>query len=220
MDSFVTPPHCPDPAAQFAIAHSLWQACHDHAAKQQGVNLSETFNGMDEFMRVVMQIGERFERWACEHVRFENLNDVWPYLLQDRFGDTCLELITLEGLADFTEEDCLRVSVLLRLPVFAANGLPVPIYLEVANPVIGSSFKTLRIQTFRRLVNDDVEEPFVFGDDPFDENFEAPFFSLYGIDADGSEECIADRPSYKSMRDLALKLAPEIGFPEQICVEY
>lgn len=100
-----------DPAAQFAVALSLWQACHDQAAKRQDLDLSVHFNGMDECMRVVMRIGDLFESWACEHVRFEGLSDVWPYLLQDRFGDVCLELIALEGLADFNEEDCLRVAL-------------------------------------------------------------------------------------------------------------
>jgi hypothetical protein len=209
-----------DPAAQFAIASSLWQACHDHAAKTKDVNLSEIFNGMDECMRVVMRIGERFERWACDHVNFDNLSDVWPYLLQDRFGSTCLKAMTLAGLPEFNEEDCLRMALLLRLPVIVTKGLPVPVYLEAANPVIGSAFKEFRIQSFRRLVDDDAEEAFVSGDEPYDDNFEAPFFSLYGIDEDGNEECIVDRPSYESARELVSKLAPGIEFPQQACFTY
>ncbi len=216
-----TPPiEKPDPAAQFAIAFSLWQACHDHAAKTKGLNLSEIFNGMDECMRVMMRIGERFEGWACKHVNFDNLDDVWPYLLQDKFGSVCLEAMRLAGLAEFKEEDCLRVALLLHLPVVVTKGLPVPVCLEAANPVVGSAFKTFRIQTLRRIVEDDSVEPFVPGDDPYDENFEAPFFSLYGIDDAEKEECIADRPSYDSARDLALKLAPGVKFPPEVCVTY
>ena len=209
-----------DTAAQFAIASSLWQACHDHAAKTKNLNLSEVFNGMDECMRVVMRIGERFERWACKHVNFDNLDDVWPYLLHGSFGRICLEGMAPAGLPEFNEEDCLRMALLMRLPVIVTKGLPVPVYLQAANPVIGSAFKTFRIQTFRRLEDDDAEEPFVSGDDPYDESFETPFFCLYGIDEAGNEECIADRPSYESARDLALKLAPGIGFPEQVCFTY
>jgi hypothetical protein len=229
--NLLTPPiEKPDPAAQFAIASSLWHACHDHAAKTKGLNLSEIFNGMDECMRVVMHIGERFEDWACKHVNFDNLDDVWPYLLQDKFGSVCLEAMWLAGLADFNEEDCLRVALLLRLPIMVTKNLPVPVYLKAANPLIDSAFKTFRIQTFRiqtfriqtfhRLVDDDAEEPFVSGDDPYDSNFESPFFSLYGIDEAEKEECIADRPSYDSARDLALKLAPGIEFPLEVCVMY
>jgi hypothetical protein len=219
--NLLTPPiEKPDPAAQFAIASSLWQACHDHAAKTKGLNLSEIFNGMDECMRVVMRIGERFEGWACKHVNFDNLYDVWPYLLQDKFGSVCLEAMTLAGLVEFNEEDCLQVALLLRLPIVVTKNLPVPVFLEAANPVVGSAFKTFRIQTFRRIVEDDSAEPFVSGDDPYDENFEAPFFGLYGIDEAEKEECIADRPSYDSVRDLAMKLAPGIEFSPEVCVTY
>ena len=209
-----------DTAAQFAIASSLWQACHDHAARTKDLNLSEVFNGMDECMRVVMSIGERFERWACKNVHFDNLDDVWPYLLHDSFGSICLEAMTPAGLPEFGEEDSLRMALLLRLPIVVTKGLPVPVYLEAANPVIGSAFTTFRIQTFRRLVDDDAEEPFVSGDEPFDENFQTPFFSLYGIDEAGAEECIADRPSYEAARELALKLSPGIEFPKLACVTY
>ena len=65
-----------DPAAVFASAHSLWQACHEAAENDPSLNLSDVFNGMDEMMREVMRIGDLFENWACMHVVFEQL--VYP----------------------------------------------------------------------------------------------------------------------------------------------
>ena len=67
-------------------------------------------------MREVMRIAELFEQWACEHVAFEELTDVWPYLLQDRFGEECLSVLVVESLAEFDERDCRRVAMRLRLP--------------------------------------------------------------------------------------------------------
>lgn len=40
-----------------------------------------------EFMRVIMGVGTRFEEWACGNIEFEALEDVWPYLLESRFGE-------------------------------------------------------------------------------------------------------------------------------------
>ena len=70
-----------DPAAVFAVAHSLWAACESHAEREPRINLSECYNGMDQLMREVMRIAECFEACACEHIAFDALNDVWPYLL-------------------------------------------------------------------------------------------------------------------------------------------
>ena len=54
------------------------------------LNLSESYDGMDGFMRVAMHIATEFETWACRHIQFDQLNEVWPYLLEEQFGDACL----------------------------------------------------------------------------------------------------------------------------------
>jgi hypothetical protein len=110
-------PYKPDPAAVFACAVSLWKACHDHAAHDKGVNLSEDFNGIDELMRVVMSIGSQFEEWACLHINFAELNDVWPYLLEDKFGKACLGYLPPSKLSQFNKSHCLLVALQLNLPV-------------------------------------------------------------------------------------------------------
>jgi hypothetical protein len=66
-------------------------------------------------MREVMRIGQLFESWACNHVDFDQLTDVWPYLLRDRFGKECLSVLRPENLADFDQHDCRRVAARLRL---------------------------------------------------------------------------------------------------------
>jgi hypothetical protein len=83
----------PDPAGVFAAALSLWQACQK-CARSDRLDLSECYNGMDQLMRVIMGIANQFEAWACEHVDFKSYHLVWPYHLEDSFGDACLEAIS------------------------------------------------------------------------------------------------------------------------------
>ena len=104
-----------DPAAIFAIATSLWQECHKHASIDPKINLSDAYAGIDGFMREVMRIATRFESWSCDHVDFDQLTDVWTYLLADRFGEECLSILLPENLADFDEHDCRRIAARLRL---------------------------------------------------------------------------------------------------------
>ena len=202
----------PDPAAVFACALSLWHECKKLATGPERLNLSECYNGGDEFMRVVMRAATRFENWATRHVAFENIDDVWPYMMEDKFGGTCAELMGAENLAAFDDEDCLRIALRLGLPVESAGGLPVPIDRIAPNPIIGSVFRSFRIQTVRDVLDDEITEPFTLNDEPFDENFGAPYFGLYGVDADGTLEHIADRRTYAEAVSLAEKLAPGIAF--------
>lgn len=73
-----------DPAAVFGVADSLHRFAERPGFKG---NVSEAYDGADQFMREVMSAGERFETWACENVDFSALTDVWPYMLQDKFAD-------------------------------------------------------------------------------------------------------------------------------------
>ena len=104
-----------DPAAIFAISTSLWRECHKHSAADRSINLSDAYSGMDGFMREIMRIATQFETWACRNVDFTQLTDVWPYLLEDRFGKECLSVLLAEKLSDFDEHDCRRVASRLRL---------------------------------------------------------------------------------------------------------
>lgn len=109
-------PESSDPAAVFACAVSLWEACHARAAAQR-LNLSEAYNGIDELMREIMRVANDFETWACAHVKFDQLDDVWPYLLQDRFGVACVDTVMPTELKSFSDRDFFRVALRLRLTV-------------------------------------------------------------------------------------------------------
>jgi len=201
-----------DPAAVFACALSLWTACHERAAADLNIDLSGSYQGVDEFMRVVMRIGTQFEVWACDHVSFEELSDVWPYLLEDQFGKACLEVLAPTNLAEFSEKDCLRVALRLRIPLIIDDALPIPMDMIAQNSIAESSFRAFRIQTIRDHLGDDMTLPFVVDDDPFDEEFGKPYFGLYGVHADGTLEHIADRSTFSEMLELAKGLAPEAEF--------
>jgi len=204
-----------DPAAVFACVLSLWRASHERAAREKALNLSECFNGMDQFMREMMSIGSRFEEWACQHISFEQLNDVWPYLLEDKFGEAVLAMLSLSALAEFDESDCLRVALRLRLPVMLDDKLPIPIDETAPNPIPGPGFSAFRIQSVRNSLEDGDVVPFVANDEPFAEQFGALYFGLSGVGEDGKFEHIADRRTYGEMRNLAQKIVPGIAFPER-----
>jgi len=203
----------PDSAAVFGAAVSLWQAVKKHAATTPTLNLSECYNGGDEFMRQVMRVATEFELWSCQHVFFEELDDVWPYLLEDRFGEACVSVLGgPETLLDFDTRNCLRVAHKLRLPLRTNSGLPVAIDVTAENPVAGAAFRKFRIQTVRDSLEDDFVEAFTTDDEPFDEELGAPYFGLYGIGDDDLLEHIADRATYSAAIELAGKLAPGIVF--------
>ncbi len=202
-----------DPAAVFACANSLWQACVKQANVDPNLNLSDAYNGMDQLMREVMRIGEMFEKWACRYVEFAELSAVWPYSMKDKFGDACLAVMLPDMLDHFDSNDCLRVAYELRLPMRVDGTLRLAIDIRASNPIADSVFKEFRIQTVRYKLHDNHLAPFTVEDDPFDEQFGLPYFGLYGIDKGGSPEHIANRSSYLESRILAQKLAPGLVLP-------
>ena len=203
----------PDPAAVFGAAVSLWREVKKRATIDRTLNLSECYNGLDELMRQVMRIATEFEVWACRCVSFEEMDDVWPYLLEDRFGAACLSHSLPQALAEFGKTDYLRVAWKLHLPIRIEAGLPVPVDVLARNPASGAAFCEFRIQTVRDSNDDDLSVPFTADDEPYDEDLGEPHFSLYGVGADGLLEHIADRSSYVETVQLAAKLAPGIKFP-------
>ena len=202
-----------DSAAVFGAALSLWQACREAAARDPQLNLSECYNGMDEFMREMMRVANLFEAWACMHIAFEELADVWPYFMEDKFGAACLTVMLPGGLAQFDDSDCLRVALRLRLPVRPNASLRLPVDVAAQNPLVGAAFRAFRIQTVRDALDDGFTEPFTADDDPTDEEMGEPYFGLFGIGTDGLLEHIADRRTYTEAVTLAGKLAPGIEFP-------
>jgi len=118
MNDRQTSNELPDPAAVFAAATSLRNACDAAVTADLSLNLSEAYHGYDQFIREVMRIGTLFEAWACKHVVFEALGECWPYFLEDHFGEACLAVRSPESTDRFDETDCLHVAMELRLPVW------------------------------------------------------------------------------------------------------
>lgn len=204
----------PDTAAILGAAVSLYAEAKRLAALEPRLNLSECYNGGDEFMRQVMRVATEFEQWSCMHVRFDAFEDVWPYQFEDQFGEACLSVMGGAGiLTHFNQQDCLRVATRLRLPLKTDTGLPVAIDVTADNPAKGAGFQKFRIQTIRDSLHEDCTETFTPDDDPFDEEWGTPYFRLYGVETDGSLEHIANRVTYASVVKLAGKLAPGIDFP-------
>jgi hypothetical protein len=203
-----------DPAAIFAGALSLWNACWQAVDHEPELNLSQAYHGGDEFMRQLMRVASLFESWCVDRIDFECLDDVWPYLLEDRLGDACLEVMGPECFASFDETDCLRVALHLRLPVKVVEGLAVPVNLTEENTNPASSFRHLQIRTMRLFEPGGDIQQYGIGDDPEDSDYGPIIYGLYGLEEDGIAEHIADRDTYADARELALKLAPGVAFPE------
>ena len=53
--------HTPDSAAIFACALSIWESFKKRELSDEGLNLSESYNGMDQFMREAMRVANHFE---------------------------------------------------------------------------------------------------------------------------------------------------------------
>jgi hypothetical protein len=206
----------PDPAAVFACSLSLWHACHKSVAEDPHLVLAEICNGMDGLMREIMRVSSLFEVWSCKHVEFEQLTDVWPYFLEEKFGEVCLFVTSPMDLRGFDESDCLRVALHLRLPIKIDESLRLPVDVLVLNSVVGAGFGAFRIRTARDFIEGDCTRPFTWDDDPFDEEFGVPYFCLYGVDEDGVHEHIADRRTYTEAVALLLKLAVGVQFSDII----
>lgn len=131
-------------------------------------------------MRVIMRVGARFEPWACRYIIFEGLDEVWPYLLEERFGEACAATVGIDSLGRFEDRACLIVALRLRLPVKADASLPVPVDITVANPGAKSAFVRIRIQTVRPCGDRDMV-PFTVVDDPFNPSYEPPVFAFTAL---------------------------------------
>jgi hypothetical protein len=202
-----------DLSAVFAASKSLWGACQRAAAENENLNLSHSYAGMDGLMRQVMLIAIRFDTWATKHVAFDETTEVWPYLLDEQFGDACVAVVYCEELMKFDETDCLRVALRLNLPIRLDTGLPVPVDARAVNPIAGSEFIAFRIRTVRWSRESESLEPFTVCDEPFDTDCEPAIFGLYGVSPTGEMEHVADRTSYAEAVSLVHKIAPGICFP-------
>lgn len=210
MDNYLS---LADPAAILGAAMSLHRESLKLSSIKPRVDLSECYNGGDEFMRQVMRVATGFELWSCKHVLFQELDYVWPYELEEQFGPACLSVMKGPGsLMDFDDRDCMRVAAKLRLPLRMDTGLRVAVDLTAPNPIKEATFAYFRIKTIRQSRVDGFTTAFTSDDDPFDERYGTPYYALYGVGNDGTLEHIADRATFSEVVSLAGKLAPNIAF--------
>ena len=203
-----------DPAAVLACALSLQSAYLNLQDKDPSFNISESYNGRDQFMREIMRVGELFEAWSAAHVHFDEFGEVWPYMLEEKFADACLKTIHPGALSSFDDADCFCTAIHLKLPLHGRNGLPIPVDLRRQNPLSASRFRFFQILSVRKHLGDNHIHPFSSMDDPADQSYGKIFYGLYGINGHGEAEHIADRHSYSDARSLAVALIPNLGFPE------
>ena len=202
-----------DLAAVFGCAVSLQRACLKLEIDDPAFNISESFNGVDQFMREIMRVGEIFEIWSIGHVQFDELDGVWPYLLEEDFGAAYLSVLRPEMLLGFCNVHCLKVAARLKLPLKESSGVPIPLDISRPNPQFGFRFDHFQILAVRENQTTGEVRSFSDGDELEDETFGEVFYGLYGV-KDGEAEHIADRGSYQDLRNLAQALVPNIGFPE------
>jgi hypothetical protein len=203
-----------DPAAIFCCAVSLRDAAMP-LSDAGHYTLSDAYSGWNGFLQEVMRVATLFETWATAHVAFDHIGEVWPYFMEDRFGDACVEVADIWSLASFDETDCLRIAQHLQLPLYYEDGLVIPLEVRACNTVAGSGFAEFGIQTMRRHLVDAEVVPFISGDELWDEDYELPMLALSGITAEGQREHIADFATYREAVALVAKLAPGIDFPER-----
>ena len=207
-------PYQADPAAILGCALSLYAACKHTDSSDPSLNLSDEYQGFDQLMRVIMEIAHEFEEWALTHVSFDDLTDVWPYLLEDRFGEACLEVFSPRSLTSFKPPVCFKIAAILNLHVHFSPRYPVPLNLYARNPIPKSGFEAFQIRTNLKKLDTDAVIPFEFMNEYFDNQSSSIFFALYGICSDGPVEHIADRDVYSDALNLVRAIAPGIDFPE------
>ncbi len=203
-----------DPAAIFCCAVSLRDAATEQS-RASCLSLSDVYSGMDGFLREIMRVATVFETWATQHVAFDHLVEVWPYFMEDRFGDACVDVADIWALASFNEMDCLFIAQHLQLPLYYGDVLIIPLEVSARNTLNGSDFVEFSIQTVRLHRTDGEVEPFIRGDNPWDEDYELPRLTLCGITTEGQREHIANFTTYRDAVSLVTKLAPGIDFPER-----
>jgi hypothetical protein len=69
-------------------------ASAEAAANAENANLWACYEGGGiGFMQHVLRVADEFCSWADENVDFTDSDEVWPYLLHDKFGPAVLSVI-------------------------------------------------------------------------------------------------------------------------------
>lgn len=108
--------HRPDPAGEFAAAKSLYAyILASHSVEE----ITDNHECPENLMRGVMTLAQAFETWACRHVDFDRLDEPWPYLLEDRFGEAVFQVWDGSGI------DLIDKLIGLEAEIARILGLPI-----------------------------------------------------------------------------------------------
>lgn len=107
-----------DLAAEFGAATSV-RRMGEALAHTHGNDLSEAYQGGDEFMRQCMRVGRDFESWCCVYVDWETgIDECWPYFLEDRFGAVAISVAGSECHLDrLGPTHWVKIARRLKLPL-------------------------------------------------------------------------------------------------------
>lgn len=233
-----------DPAAVFAIAHALFVLLESKAAargehQQEDDNqesIWEDHGGQDGALRNFMSTASIFEAWACKHVAFDELADIWPYKLMDSFGEAWKKMAG----ENYYHRDhphrnmthptpgpgmCYQLARLMELPVFyRENDELIPLLVHVQNlpskqPDLGMDtvpVTTWRFSTVKVSLQSDgptlLSRYTVTSAEPkLNEHIE---LMLEAVTANGSSVVVGYFPTYDDAAKHALSLNPDLELPE------
>jgi hypothetical protein len=111
----------PDSAGVFAAALSLWSIVAKDVKPYS--EFAEAVGGCDNLMRITIDIATAWEAWACDHINFDETEDVWPYMIQDKFGSafektrSLLDVFTTYKNSQDLNTTFHRIAARLELPM-------------------------------------------------------------------------------------------------------
>jgi hypothetical protein len=104
-----------DPADIVAVIISLNDTARE-LSKSGNADISEAYQGVDQFMRETIRVAEQFEQWACSHVLFDDFGEVFPYFIEDKFGKALHELYGITCLRDINSDAFPKIAEHLHIP--------------------------------------------------------------------------------------------------------
>jgi len=107
-----------DPAAIYCMTRSLMDQLQINRSESESI--SGHYEGWDNAIRECVRVSTMFERWCCQHIDFDEFNGVWPYEMEDKFGEAVFEHQESKfQLESFSEHDCGYVASILGLKLGA-----------------------------------------------------------------------------------------------------
>jgi hypothetical protein len=207
--------YAPDKAAELGIAMGVY----NHYSYKSDLDISNEYNGADEFMRRCQHLGQVFEAWCCAHVNFSRMIEIWPYYAEDYIGPSVDKLLVERCVpASWSEEELLALAVLLHLPVRVRTTENVSFSMEwEAQNWSSDEIKLYQVRTVRHSTDGKSVEHYTHEHvlaRPVPPIWLTPnpvLFALYGAQdkEDTTWEFLFERQSYAELYSLVKRLLKE-----------